>query len=145
VSGTVVETNAALNDTPALVRRARIRIRAPSLISPHFGLILRVLLSWISCFNSQVNQSPFGDAWIMKVKLSNPAGAQKHPKKTWICAHFADVATRAALRCAAAWQTSSRWWMPRRMRRTARRAGTRAALQRRGSAAAQRTRARRMH
>jgi glycine cleavage system H lipoate-binding protein len=24
---------------------------------------------------AQVNQSPFEDAWIMKVKLSNPAGA----------------------------------------------------------------------
>ncbi len=87
VSGTVVETNAALNDTPALVRP---HLRARGAPSRSFGAH--------SCadsyrFDSQVNQSPFGDAWIMKVKLSNPAGAHKKKKRRLIfgsfCAHFA--------------------------------------------------------
>ncbi len=78
VSGTVVETNGALADAPATARAPKPpkqRARHPnSGLRPRQASRKRSRAAR-SLF-PQVNSSPFDDAWMMKVKLSNPAGAQ---------------------------------------------------------------------
>lgn len=76
VSGTVVETNGALADAPATARAPK----PPKQRARHPNSGLRLCYSTSGRSRAarfpQVNSSPFDDAWMMKVKLSNPAGAQ---------------------------------------------------------------------